>query len=580
MKTAQIAVTKVPTGMQGFDEITGGGLPRGRTTLVMGGPGSGKTVFALQALVNGARLRKEAGIFVAFEESTAQIIANGSTFAWDLSVVQRKKLHFVDARVSPTVVQGGEFDLVGLLSALGAKARQMKATCIVFDGIDVLLGLLDNPVAERRELYRLRDWLVDEGLTGIITQKTPGHEAAHRYDFLQFMVDCVVVLRHQVTNGSAFRDLRVMKFRGSAFAGDQFPITLTRDGMQLTHRGPSELSYAISNERVSSGIPRLDHMLCGGYHRGSNVLVSGSPGTAKSTLAGLFVAAACRRGERVLYVSFDEGAAQIVRNLQSVNVHLAPFLKSGLLKMHSTRTRGPNVEDQFADLRAKVKAHNPHSLVIDPLSALSTKLAHLASADAAQQFLDFLKVNGITVLNTSLLAGINTDESTATNISTIADTWIHLSYIVNDGERNRALTIVKSRGTGHSNQVRELTLTDAGVSLTDVFVAQGKVLMGVARWEWEQEQEARRLQTNSETEFKRLQLHLAQAEAAARLQVIQTEMEARTAQMALLSAATGSAATVRKTDRATLRKLRHADKDGAPLRPGTKRVRHAAAKGR
>ncbi|HXG71198.1 MAG TPA: circadian clock protein KaiC, partial [Gemmatimonadaceae bacterium] len=546
----------------------------------MGGPGCGKTVFALQALVNGARLRKEAGIFVAFEESTVQIIANGSTFAWDLPIVQGKKLHFVDARLSPTVVQGGEFDLVGMLSALGAKARQMKATCIVFDGIDVLLGLLDDPVAERRELYRLRDWLVDERFTGIITQKTSGHEGAHHYDFLQFMVDCVVVLRHQVTNGSAFRDLRVMKFRGSAFAADEFPITLTREGMQLTHRGPTELSYAISNKRVSSGIPRLDHMLCGGYYRGSTVLVSGAPGTAKSTLAGLFAAAACQRGERVLYVSFDEGAAQIVRNLRSVNVHLAPFLKSGLLKMYSTRTSGPNVEDQFADLRAKVNEYKPHSLVIDPVSALSTKIAHLASVDATQQFLHFIKIQGITALNTSLLAGINTDESTATNISTIADTWIHLSYIVHDGERNRALTIVKSRGTGHSNQVRELTLTDAGVSLTDVFVAHGKVLMGVARWEWEQEQEVRRLQTNSDAEFKRLQLHLAQAEAAARLQVIQTEMEARTAQMALLSAATGRAATVRKTDRATLRKLRHADKDWPPLRPGTKTVRHAAAKDR
>jgi circadian clock protein KaiC len=271
--------------------------------------------------------------------------------------------------------------------------------------------------------------------------------------------------------------------------------------------------------------------------------------------------AACKRGERTLYVSFDEGADQIVRNLQSVGIRLAPHVQSGLLKMYSTRTRGPNVEDQFDALRAKVREHRPRCLVVDPLSALSTKLAHLASADAAQQFLDFLKAEGITVVNTSLMDGLSTDEATATGISTIADTWIHVSYVVQDGERNRALTIVKSRGTGHSNQVRELTLSNDGVSLTDVFVAQGKVLMGVARWEWDQQEQAGRGRTQIVAEHKRLQLQLGQAEAAARLQVIQTEMEARSAEIAVLADATGSASTLLKSDRAMLRKLRHADDD-------------------
>jgi circadian clock protein KaiC len=302
-------------------------------------------------------------------------------------------------------------------------------------------------------------------------------------------------------------------------------------------------------------------MLRGGYYRGSNVLISGAPGTAKSTLSGLFAAAACRRGERTLYVSFDEGASQIVRNLQSVDIHLAPHLKSGLLEMYSTRTRGPNVEDQFGALRAKVREHRPRCLIVDPLSALSAKLSHLASADAAQQFLDFLKAEGITVVNTSLMNGISTDEATATGISTIADTWIHLSYVVQDGERNRALTIVKSRGTGHSNQVRELTLSNNGVTLTDVFVAQGKVLMGVARWEWEQEELAGAKRTKVAADLKRLQLQLSQAEAAARLQVVQTEMEARSAEIAVLADATGSASKLLKTDRAVLRKMRHADDD-------------------
>ncbi len=551
------------TGIQGFDEITEGGLPRGRTTLVMGGPGSGKTVFALQTLALGARNFNEAGIFVAFEESARQIIGNASTFGWDLPKLVKKKLYFMDAQLTPDVVKSGEFDLIGLLTIIEAKAAQMNATRVVFDGIDVLLSLLDDATAERREIYRVREWLLRTGLTGIITQKVSDIDEDRRYSFLQFMVDCVVVLRHQVVSGSAFRTLRVMKYRGSAFGGDEFPIALTTKGMQLTHRGPTELKYKVSNERISSGLPRLDHMLRGGYYRGSNVLISGAPGTAKSTLCGLFAAAACSRGEHTLYVSFDEGADQIVRNLRSVGIQLGPYVQAGTLRMYSTRTRGPNVEDQFSALRAKVREHKPRCLIVDPLSALSTKLAHLASADAAQQFLDFLKAEEITVVNTSLMDGISTDEATATGISTIADTWIHLSYVVQDGERNRALTIVKSRGTGHSNQVRELTLTDGGVTLTDVFVAQGKVLMGVARWEWEQEEQAERKRAQIMADHKRLQLQLRQAEAAARLQIIQTEMEARAAELSVVDSAAGVASTLLKADREMLRKLRHADDEEA-----------------
>jgi circadian clock protein KaiC len=555
------ALTKTLTGIQGFDEITDGGLPRGRTTLVMGGAGCGKTVFALQTLVNAAGRPNEAGIFVAFEESTARIVANAATFGWDLPALQKKKVFFLDAQLTPDVVTAGAFDLAGMLSVLEHKAKELRATCIVFDGIDVLLSLLDDPALERRELYRIRDWLLRLGLTGIITQKFNSNDLDQRYGFLQFMVDCVIVLRHQVVDGSAFRNLRVMKYRGSGFAADEFPISLTHDGMQLTNRGPTELSYDVTDERVSTGLPRLDTMLRGGYYRGSDVLISGAPGTAKSTLAGLFALAACERGERTLYVSFDEGAAQIVRDLKSVGIRLETHVKSGLLRMYSTRTRGPNIEDQFGALRAKVREHTPRCLVIDPLSALSTKIEHVASADVTQQFLDFLKIAGVTVVNTSLMDGPGTDEETATGISTIADTWIHLSYLVQDGERNRALTIVKSRGTGHSNQVRELTLADTGATLTDVFVAQGKVLMGVARFEWEQQEQAKAKRVKVAAELDRLQLQLAQAEAAARLQVVQTEMEARSAEIAVLADATGSASTLIKTDHAVLRKMRHADED-------------------
>jgi circadian clock protein KaiC len=564
---------KAPTGITGFDEITYGGLPLGRTTLLRGGPGCGKTVFAVQSLVSRARDRGEPGILVAFEENAAQIVANAATLGWNIPALAAKQLFFLDSSLSPEMVQSGDFDLSRQLNVLQALIAESGAKHIVFDGIDVLLRLLDNPLAERREVYRLRDWILRSGLTAIITQKVGADDdrSWQHYNFMQFMADCVVNLGHQVVAGSSFRNIRVVKYRGSGFLSDEFPITITEAGVQVTNRGPIELQYLVTDERISSGLPRLDVMLAGGYHRGSNVLISGAPGTAKSTLAGLFVAAACERGERAMYVNFDEGATQIVRNLSSVGIQLKPHEKSGLLKIYSTRTRGPNIEDQFGELRKVIREHKPTCLVVDPLSALSSKLAHLASADSTQMFLDYLKIEGITVVNTSLLDGPDVGEATATGISTIADTWIHVSYIVNEGERNRALTIVKSRGTGHSNQVRELTLADSGVSLTDVYTAQGQVLMGVARWEREQEERAAKTQSLRASAIARVKLNSAQAEAAARLTVITTEIEVRKAELALLDLEMASASDLLATDRVTLRRLRHADEElPLPVRKGAK----------
>lgn len=569
--TPLVPLSKLPTGIRGFDEITNGGLPRGRTTLVRGGPGCGKTVLAVQTLVNAARDRAEPGILVAFEEDASQIVANAATMGWNIPALTAKRLFFLDASLSPEMMQGGDFDLTRLLNVLEALVRESGARLIVLDGIDVLLRLLDDPVAERREVYRVRDWLARNGLTAIITQKVGIDDdlSWQHYSYMLFMADCVVTLSHQVVDGSGFRNVRVMKYRGSGFQGDEFPLHITEAGIAVTTRGPVELHYVVTDERISSGIPRLDAMLAGGYHRGANILISGAPGTAKSTLAGLFVAAACTRGERAMYVNFDEGATQIVRNLGSVGIQLEPHQKSGLLKIYSTRTRGPNIEDQFGELRRVIREHKPRCLVVDPLSALASKLSHVASADCTQLFLDYLKGEGITVVNTSLLDGPDVGEATATGISTIADTWIHLSYVVHEGERNRALTIVKSRGTGHSNQVRELSLSDTGVTLTDVFTAQGQVLMGVARWEREQEELAAQRLASRTSEITRVKLSGAQAEAAARLVAIKTEMELRQAEMALLELEVATAADTAATGRVALRKLRHADEERAvPVRNG------------
>ncbi len=300
------ALEKMPSGVEGFDEITGGGLPRNRTSLIIGGPGTGKTVFTLQTLANGARRWGEPGIFVAFEENSRQIIANAASFGWDLATLEKEgKLFFLDAHLSADNVQSGKFDLVGMLAGLKAKADEMGAKRIVFDAVDVLLALLNDPIAERRELYRLHDWLSQAGPTGIITLRIEGNDPllSQHYGFMQFMADCVILLQHHMAERVSLRDLRVLKYRGSHFAENESPLVISPQGMQVTSFGLEEFEVEASAERVSSGVERLDTMLSGGYYRGSSVLITGAPGTAKSTLSAAFAQAACRKnvlGARVI----------------------------------------------------------------------------------------------------------------------------------------------------------------------------------------------------------------------------------------------------------------------------------------
>lgn len=529
------SIDKSPTGILGFDEITRGGLPRNRTTLVIGSPGAGKTVFALETLVNGARRWGESAIFIAFEENAHQIVENAATFGWDLPALERDKLFFLDAKLPPTIVQAGDFDLAGILSAISAKAGEMSCKRIVFDGIDALLGLLGDPVAERREMYRLHEWLLESGTTGIITAKAEsGASPSERYGFMQFMVDCVVQLQHRAEDRVSLRSVRVLKYRGTGFSENEFPLIIGPDGMEVATFGGPELKHEVFTDRVSSGVDRLDDMLGGGYYRGTSILITGAPGTAKTTLAGSFARAACERGERVLYVSFDEAADQIVRNLDSVGIELQPYRECGLLSMYSARTETMSAEAHFVKLRQLITDGRSQALVLDPVSALVKTGGRTSAAHASVRLLDFAKAAGLTVLCTSLLSGSDDlAEATETQISTIADTWIHLSYVVRAGERNRAITIVKSRGTKHSNQVRELTLSDRGVSLTDVYSAGGEVLMGTARWEKESEARSEQLRLRAQSERARRELELAEAEISARMAALQRELEARKAELKL-----------------------------------------------
>ncbi len=559
------ATAKSLTGIKGLDEITAGGLPRGSATLLEGGSGSGKTVMALQSLVNGARLYNEPGIFVAFEESSARIIANAAKFGWDLPALQRKKLFFLDAQLKSDLVQSGGFDLIGLLAALTAKADEIKAKRIVFDAVDVVLTLLNDPIAERREAFRLHEWLVERPFSAIITAKTrtadsntPFHQPL---SFLQFMVDCSVTLNHDVVQGVSQRNLRVVKYRGSAFEENESPFVIGSSGLEVAStRMLDRSAMAVSNRRVSSGIKRLDAMLGGGYYLGSSILLTGAPGTAKTTLCGAFAEAACLRGDRTLLVSFDSDSGELTRNLASVRIRLDRYVKNGLLRLVSARSATASAETHLMRIMNLAREHGARCLVIDPISVLSKAGNRLTAHSVAERLLDWTRANAITLACTSLLIDASPQmEGSPLEISTIADTWIHLNYQVQAGERNRGLSIIKSRGTAHSNQVRELILTSAGVTLADAYTASGEVLMGTARWEKEQSENAERAEAVISQKQRRISLEAQEVELLARLKSLQLEVQAKQAERKLLSNAGAIREKAFSLGQKRLSELRRAD---------------------
>jgi circadian clock protein KaiC len=563
-KAENVPVAKSSSGIRGLDEITNGGFPTGRSTLVAGGPGSGKTILALQTLVTGAK-NGEPGIFVAFEEGARRIVANASSFGWNLPELEKQGLFFLDAKPRPDAVIAGEFDLVSMLASIKAKADLMGAKRIVFDSIDVLLSLLDNPVAERRELFRLNEWLLETGLTGLITSKNSDSSLSSlRYqEFMQYMMDCMITLRHDVDNRVGRRTLRVVKYRGSGFYAGEVALILNDSGVEVVSFPVSSVQASSSIEKLSSGIERLDTMLGGGYYRGAAVLLSGAPGTAKTTLCGCFILAACQRGESSLFVGFDEPAHEVVRNLRSVGIDLEPYIASGLLHMHSIRSSLCGAEEHIGTLRNLLDAYQPRCLVIDPLSAIINSDPEASQRRMPEQLLALTKGMGVTVVCSSLLSGNDAlNEGSSIQVSTVADTWIHISYTVLAGERNRAITIVKSRGTDHSNQVRELVLSADGVTLKDVYRAGGEVLMGTARWEKEAEEQASEELHRIEIERKRVQLELAQAEVNVRMEVLTRELEIKRQELQRLE----SVEQIRQQSvlqrRETLQALRSADKAG------------------
>jgi circadian clock protein KaiC len=453
-----------------------------------------------------------------------------------------------------------------MFAALDGKLGEMKARRIVFDALDVVLALLPDAAAKRREVYRLHEWLLARELTGLITAKAGGEEASsisrQPFGFMQFMVDCAVILDHSVVLGVSQRNLRVQKYRGSSFDENESPFLIGASGLEVdATRTQGRVNGKVSTERVSSGVKRLDTMLGGGYYRGSSVLITGFPGTAKTTLAGTFAEAACRRGERTLFVSFDSDSNEVVRDLLSVGIRLDRYVKNGRLRLASARTITGSAETYLVRIKTLAIEHRARCLVIDPMSTWSKSGNDSNAHSVAERLTDWSKANGITLVCTSLLDEMHsqTEGGSSLQISTLADTWIHLNYLMQAGERNRGVSIIKSRGTAHSNQVRELILSDAGVTLADTYTAGGEVLMGTLRWEKESAERAEYEVTEVAGKLRRVRLDAEEAELEVRVRSLQVELEAKHVEKALLAVTTASREGELSRGRTRIRELRGAD---------------------
>lgn len=486
------AISKVPTGIAGFDQITGGGLPKGRTTLVCGGPGCGKTLFAIEFLARGALQFGERGLFVAFEESREELVANAVSLGLDLTALERQKLLAIDSiRIDRSEIEeAGAYDLEGLFVRLAHEVDKVGATRIAIDTLEALFTGFTDEALLRAELQRLFRWLKDRGLTAVITGER-GEGTLTRYGLEEYVSDCVVLLDNRVSEQISTRRLQIVKYRGSAHGGNEYPFLIDSNGISVMPVTSLGLDYPVSSERVPTGVQALDAMLDGGgYYRGSSVLVSGASGTGKSILAAMFVDASCRRGERAQYFAFEEPAGQLRRNMRSVGVDLDAWERKKLLQIHAARPSVQGLEAHLVSLHKHVEEFQPRAVVLDPISSLT----HAGNTRAVEAMLvrlfDYLKGKQITSLVTALTTDRVGAEESVVGVSSLIDSWFQVRDIEIDGERTRGIYLVKSRGMGHSNQVREFVITSRGVDLLPVAIGPSGVLTGSARVALEAERRA------------------------------------------------------------------------------------------
>jgi circadian clock protein KaiC len=522
------ALPKSPTSIQGLDEITGGGLPKGRPTLVCGGAGCGKTLFAMEFLVRGATQYNEPGVFISFEETEKELTANVASLGFDLdNLVKRKKIWLEHIHViRGEIEQSGEYDLEGLFIRIHHAVESIGAKRVVLDTIETLFTGLPNPHILRSELQRLLHWLKRKGVTTIITAER-GEGTLTRQGLEEYVSDCVILLDHRVNDQSSIRRLRIVKYRGSTHGTNEYPFLIDEDGFSVLPVTSLGLNYSSSSDRISTGVPRLDTMLSGkGYFRSSTVLVSGTAGTGKTSIAAQFVEAACKRGERVLYFTFEESPSQLVRNMHSIGINLEPWMKKGLLQFHATRPTLYGLETHLTTSIKLINNFKPGVVILDPINAFVMGENQTEVKTMLLRLVDFLKMNRVTAFFTSLNSAEENMEITDVYVSSLIDTWLLLRDIEIGGERNRGLYILKSRGMAHSNQIREFKLTDHGIELLDVYVGSEGVLTGSARLSQETKDEAEQLLRQQEIGSKQFGLERKREAMEAQIVVLRSEFEA------------------------------------------------------
>jgi circadian clock protein KaiC len=474
---------KAATGIQGLDEITQGGLPRGRPTLVCGGPGCGKTLFAAEFLIRGATQFNEPGAFITFEETGEELAQNVRSLGFDLdALVEDKKIALDYVRVERAEIEEtGEYDLEGLFLRLGLAIDSVGAKRVVLDTIESLFSGFNNQALLRSELRRLFRWLKDKGVTAVITGER-GAGSLTRQGLEEYVSDCVILLDHRVNEQVSTRRLRIVKYRGTSHGTNEYPFLIDEKGFSVLPVTGLALDHAVSNERVSSGVERLDTMLGGkGYFRGSSVLVSGTAGTGKTSLAAHFAHESASRGERVLYLAFEESPNQLMRNMRSIGVDIEPQVKKGLMRIHASRPTLFGLEMHLVQIHKMISEFKPAVVIVDPISNLIDAGTEQEAQAMLLRLVDFLKSKRITALFTHLTHGGDHTEATDVGISSLMDSWLLVRDIELGGERNRGLYVLKSRGMKHSNQIREFVITPEGIELLDVYVGPEGVLTGSMR---------------------------------------------------------------------------------------------------
>jgi len=549
------------TGIKGLDEVTKGGLPKGRPTLICGGAGSGKTLLAAEFLVRGALQFGEPGVFMSFEETSDELTKNVVSLGFKLDdLVAQKKISLDYIKIDRSEIEEtGEYDLEGLFVRLNHAIDSIGAKRVVLDTLEALFAGIPNEAILRAELRRLFRWLKDKGVTAVITAER-GREQLTRHGLEEYVSDCVILLDHRVFEQIATRHLRVVKYRGALHGTNEFPFLIGDTGISVLPITSLGLNHKVSSERIATGIPRLDAMLGGrGFFRGSSILLTGTPGTGKTIISANFAQAACRRGERVLFFSFEESPNQITRNVHSIGLRLEPLIKRGLLRFHSARPSLYGLEMHLATMFKEIAAFQPHVVIVDPITSLMDAGTVSEGRGTVTRLIDYLKAGQVTSLFTSLTQGGHSLQQSEMAMSSLMDSWLLLQDFEGNGERNRVLYVLKARGMAHSNQIREFLISDRGIDVVDAYIGPSGVLTGAARVAQTAREKAEALASQQEAARRQRELKRKRAALEQQITGLRSEHEASAVELRQIDEQVGRQTRLLTTERTELGRLRQAD---------------------